>query len=63
MYTHTLGIQIRTVLSRDAEANSWPEGENWTDMTASWNNIDSLKWGIPIAWEITAQIKCFKMIN
>jgi len=33
--TYTLGIQSRTVLSRDAEATRWPDGENRTHMTAS----------------------------
>lgn len=30
-----LGTQRRTVLSLEAEATRWPEGENWTEMTAS----------------------------
>lgn len=34
--SYTLGIQSRTVLSRDAEANRWPDGENETQSTASW---------------------------
>ena len=34
-FTYTLGIQRRTVLSRDAEATRWPDGENLTQSTAS----------------------------
>lgn len=33
--TYMLGTQRRTVLSLEEEANRWPEGENWTEMTAS----------------------------
>ena len=34
-HTHTLGIHSRTVLSREADATRWPEGENATDSMAS----------------------------
>ena len=33
--TYTLGTQSRTVLSLDAEAIKCPDGENFTDSTAS----------------------------
>lgn len=33
--THMLGTHRRTVLSLEAEATRWPEGENWTERTAS----------------------------
>ena len=48
MNTYTFGIHIRTVLSRDAEATKWPEGENVTPMTASlWpTKRYALIWGL-----------------
>lgn len=33
--THTLGTQRRTVLSREPEASRCPEGEKFTEVTAS----------------------------
>lgn len=33
--THTVGTQIRTVLSREPEASKCPEGEKFTQVTAS----------------------------
>lgn len=33
--THTLGTQMRTVLSREPEASRCPEGEKFTEVTAS----------------------------
>ena len=35
MNTYTFGIHNRTVLSLEADATRWPEGENRTDMTWS----------------------------
>lgn len=39
IFSYTLGIQRRTVLSRDAEAKRWPDGENETQSTASYINV------------------------
>ena len=33
--THTLGTQMRTVLSREPEASRCPEGEKFTQVTVS----------------------------
>lgn len=39
LLTHTLGIHNLIVLSRDADATKWPDGEKHTDITASYNKI------------------------
>ena len=41
--THTLGIHRRTVLSLEADATRWPDGENRTDKTASCHEMKNPK--------------------
>lgn len=42
-FTYALGIQIRTVLSFEADANTSPSGENFTSVTTPFKRIKSFR--------------------